>query len=211
MPDISGYSVAEMADHLATPYDNSVSTNYPTVPQPTNIAKYLQAWRDGFWQQIEADLTTAQANSYVATASGIALDLHGYATRTTRREGESDEAYRIRIIGARKRLYGGVTVDDIIETVATIIDADTGSQNIEVVENIRADGTFEPAYFRVIFSTTFLAAQGFAPSEYADVFQEIQDTLKDIAAAGVRVEVTLAGGATWDSSLWDDPDSVFGS
>jgi len=171
---------------------------------PSVTAVIAQAFHTAFWERIYSDLKFVEKQMYVPTATGLYLDLHGLPTRTVRDPGEGDPAMRIKIIADRRRLFTGTTVEDVIEVVSTIVGS-VGTGNVEVRENRLEDGTYEPAYLNVRFSTQFLISRGFAPSEIPDAVALIEEKLDRLTAAGVRVEVILQSSAQWNNGYnWDD-------
>lgn len=192
-------------------------TKYLTTPYAqdpgTNNYKLLAAFYEGYWNETSnTNIPQLRDASHVPTQVGGQLDRWAGMLRILRRDGESDEAFRIRIAGAIRRLYGGVTVNDIIEFAAGVTGA--SRTNFSITEN-SPDGTivppvgYQPASYYLNFDPTILSALGFQPSEYAAVVQTLSDVITQVSAGGVQATVNIGGGGTYDVSKYDE--ATYGS
>jgi hypothetical protein len=173
----------------------------------SNIAKFFQAVYNGCWVTIERGIADLQAQRYVSTMTGAVLDKWARVVKLTRKAGESDAQFRLRVIGAIRRLRGGATPDDLLAFTETLLNASPG--DVKLFENKDSQGAYRDAYVRVEVPAELLARLGFATSEYATVIANIETILDRVAGGGVKTEVLLAGGAVWDTDAYDD--GVYGS
>lgn len=153
------------------------------------------------WQQALVD---GRRESYKSTATGAYLDKWLNFFRIARSPGESDEAARVRLARRIAALWGGVTVNEMMTLLATSLGMDIA--DIDYVENVGDDGLYEPA--RIAFT---IPSTSFPPdSDIPTLASELASTLNDVAAGGVRVTLTVSGGAVYDVDAYDEPDTTYG-
>lgn len=170
---------------------------------PSNNAKLMQAYADGFWALVRKNLSDMRKHMYLATMEGGSLDEFAKLVSLKRGAGESDAAFRLRIRHAIRKLFGANKPDDMIEFTASLLGANP--EDIELIENeaSSAPGVYKPAYLEVKFDVDLLGALGFDPSEYNTVIASLASNLTDVAAAGVKVGVYTLGGAQFDVESYD--------
>jgi len=120
---------------------------------------------------------------YVELAQDRQLDYIGRKYLTPRKDGESDDVYRVRIILAHKTVTAGGTVDDFKEVSAVALDADP--------EQIVLDEPFDTETARVDITVE----QSVLDSSNLTVNQYI-NSLQQIKAAGVKLNGFATAGFT---------------
>jgi hypothetical protein len=172
---------------------------------PSTNTRLLQAFRTAFWARperlIHEDLPR---DAILLTATRGALDRWGWLLNLTRRPGEGDEEYRLRIMVEAKLRFGGDTENDIIEFFENALSAPSGS--VRIVERNRdpETGDHEPARFRLQFDLELLDNIGVAPEDYTAKIEELDEFLVRLTAAGVHADVEPAVEVFWDEAAWDE-------
>lgn len=201
-----------MMGHMTSAYTSQFEEVYvdaETTPHPTNLAKFFQALYDGYWAKAVADLDEIRTQMHLPTMTGDNLDRWAKVVRLQRGVDEADNEFRIRIYGATRRLFGGVSPDSIIEFAEAVLGAEPG--DITIVENIDPDlGTYRAGYYTLEFSFSLLSQLGFDEVDFPDIVATLNEVLQQVSAAGVFGEVTTLGGAIWDTDTWDDPEDLWG-
>lgn len=205
------YDVETLMDNLTSAFTTEYERNYvdaQTTPHPTNVAKLMQGFVDGFWADTAETISDIRTNLHLPTMEGGVLDKWARVVNLERRLNETDAEYRIRISGAIRRRFAGTDANSIIEFAAAAIGAD--ADDILYREN-NSNNPYVPAQFTIEFDLAILGGLGFNPSEYQAVVDLLDEVLTDMSAAGVKGNVVPAGGAEYDTDDYDQPGDVYGS
>lgn len=210
------WTVAKMMEGLPSPYKSDYEPNYvdaETTPHPSNNAKIAQMLQDGYWQELSDFFDEMEdVQNHYKTMTGATLTAIAHWWGVDRDVDETDAELRVRFSGRLQRLLGEPTPDAIQAFVEGFLGAEEG--DVDIIENAvggdPANG-YEPASFYVSFDFALLDQLGIAPSKWPTTIDAIDEILDFLAAAGVRGQVLVTGGAQWDAATWDEPGDVWGT
>lgn len=170
----------------------------------SNLFKFFRAWENGYWSEVDGDLTDIVTQAYLSTMtkSGV-IDKWAQAVNLRRIPGESDVAFKVRIQGTIRRLRGGTKPNDVLEFVQTTLGLNPGQ--VTITENSDGAGGYAPATFTVTFDPTAGSlGAGATPQEIQDAVDAVADILSIIAAAGVNGNIETTSGGKFDEAKYDE-------
>lgn len=159
------------------------------------------------YAEFKTALDDLRAQITKKTCTGAFLDKWLKYYNIPRVSGETDDQARLKLARKLIELWGGITVDDMLQLIATSLDMDIA--DIVYEENVGDDGLYEPA--RINFTVPDTAFP--AGSDIADVSAELSASLNRAAAGGVKVTLGVdIDAATYDGGfVYDDPDTLYGA
>lgn len=147
---------------------------------------------------------------YDQTALGDGLNgklaLYGYSNAG---ESLTDAEKRLAIGRKKAKLWGATTYDEMLSLIVALAGVD-GTQ-VTVRENMKEypSTEFESGVIEFILSSAAMEAAGIPVADLDDAIASLAVDMGDAAAAGVRVRITLTGGAVYGTSLYDAPTTVY--
>jgi hypothetical protein len=129
---------------------------------------------------IKGEITNIQDAHYVDNATGKSLDYLGSLLQSKRMTGENDDDYRARLKTQFKKYITSSTIDDVKETIATVLNVSTN----RVI--VKEDFSVEYARFDIwIWMHDFTNA--------GITISDLNQLVSEVKAAGVRAEVYKLG------------------
>lgn len=141
------------------------------------------------------------------TQTGAFLDMWLNFHNIPRLVGETDAQARLRLARKRIELWGGISLDEMLQLIATSLEMDPA--DIQFTENLDENGLYEPARIN------FTVPQEFFPdgSDIAEVTADLEMSLNRAAAGGVKVTFSVdVEGAVYDDPayVYDSPTTLYG-
>lgn len=176
----------------------------PNGIDDSNITKFMRAFINGCWSEIDGDIADIELQAYLSTVTkGGVMDKWAETVGLRRNPGESDTAFKVRIQGAIQRLRGGTKPDDILRFVQLTLGLDPGE--VTIVENDDGSGGYKAATFTAQFDPTAgTLGVGATPQEIQDAVDAVANILSTIAAAGVEGNILTTSGAEFDVDNYDE-------
>ena len=180
-----GWTADDLAARLTRPYKATPgSNNY----------KLMEVFAEGFWAQLVQDVEDFRRNEFIDTMDAEPLRKWARILGLTQNEGESLEAFRVRVKADVARRTISVHPDEILVVVEGMLEAEPG--NVKIFENEDpVTGAYKPAYFYITFPSSLVGDVTVA---------QINTILGQIAAAGVKGEVVLGTDAVFDDATYDE-------
>lgn len=151
--------------------------------QDTEVARLVETFADIYYR-LDVDIDQLRRDRYAESATGTELDRIGREVGVQRPLGETDAAFRRRVLAARSRATSQTTWDDLAEICLQVLDADESDVELEV------DYTDELGAVIVRITTEVLEA---APFSQAQIVEFLESALP----MSRRIVLRPTDVATW--------------
>lgn len=170
----------------------------------TNAYKLSRAISTGFLAETGQAVDDLEPQRFDYTAEQGFLDNRAAFWNVPRTVGEVDAALRLRIGQQKLIRWGVMNSDEMLTLLATLLS--TTVDEIDFEEEIDEAGDREPAVIRFNIAPGIFAAAGI--TDIPTAITGLEETLDQVAAAGVRVYIATAGSAQYDvGDLFDDGET----
>lgn len=172
------------------------------VAEDSDLRPLFEAWIAGWLDLWSQDLTDLETQLDWTTATGNFLRLHNRFYGAKAPDGASDDRLRFHLALELLRRQGAQPPEGVRSAIATALNTDPNQ--ITLVENEDPDtGEYSPAQFYVTFDLSLLEGVGFAPSEFAEAFADIDRTLDHVAGTGIRAFAKTLSESFYDTDEYD--------